>query len=82
MKALILFLIFLWLGIQPFYANDGNTSSTTTTIKSDKKKIPLIPKYKDDSATYSLLFPTVYAYLYNEVVSVDLSIGYNNKFTL
>lgn len=42
MKALILFLISLWMGTLPFYAKDGDTSSTTTvtnTEKSDIKKI-------------------------------------------
>lgn len=75
MKALILFLISLWMGTLPFYAKDRNTSSTTTvtnTEKSDVKKIPLNVQYSDDSTYYSLLSPVAYAYLCNEVISVDL----------
>lgn len=76
MKTLILLLISLWMGTLPFYAKDGNTSSTTTvtnTEKSDVKKIPLNVQHSDESAYYSLLFPVAYAYLYNKVISVDLS---------
>ncbi|WP_287641033.1 DUF3244 domain-containing protein [Bacteroides sp.] len=76
MKAFILLLIFLWIGSQPFYGKDGDTSSTTTTTnteKSDKEKIPLISKYMEDTLTFSLSFPTAHAYLYDRVVSVDLS---------
>lgn len=75
MKALILFLISLWMGTLPFYAKDGNTSSTTTTTdteESEKKKIPLHVKDTKDKVTYSLVQPTAYACLYDKVVSVDL----------
>lgn len=47
MKALILFLISLWMGTLPFYAKDGNTSSTTTTTdteESEKRKFPCMLK--------------------------------------
>lgn len=67
MKALIVFFISLWLGTQPFYAGNGDTSTTTTDT--EKKEIPLIIK---DKPTYSLI-PTAHAYLCNKMVSVDLS---------
>lgn len=76
MKALILLLISLWMGTLPFYAKDGDTSSTTTTTdaeKSEKKEIPLTIRDKSNKLTYSLVQPTAYACLYNKVVSVDLS---------
>lgn len=76
MKTLILLLISLWMGTLPFYAEDGDTSSTTTTTnteKSDKKEIPLRVKDTDTTIPYSLVQPTAYAYLYNKVVCVDLS---------
>lgn len=71
MKTLILLLIFLWLGTQPFYAKDGNTTATST--ETEKKEIPLNVMFSDGVITYSLVQPTAYAYLYNKVVSVDLS---------
>lgn len=77
MKTLILLLISLWMGTLPFYAKEGDTTSSTTTTtdteKTEKKKIPLIHKTMDDAAVYSLSSSTAYAYLYNKVVSVDLS---------
>lgn len=71
MKTLILFLISLWLGTQPFYAKDGNTTSTTT--ETEKKEIPLNVMFSDGAITYSFVQPAVYAYLLDKEVSVDLS---------
>ncbi|WP_300814074.1 DUF3244 domain-containing protein [uncultured Bacteroides sp.] len=71
MKTLILLLISLWLGTQPFYAKDGNTTSTTT--ETEKKEIPLNVMFSDGAITYSFVQPAVYAYLLDKEVSVDLS---------
>lgn len=71
MKTLILLLISLWLGTQPFYAKDGNTTSTTT--ETEKKEIPLNVMFSDGAITYSFVQPSVYAYLLDKEVSVDLS---------
>ena len=77
MKTLILLLISLWMGTLPFYAKEGDTTSSTTTTtdtkKTEKKEIPLTIRDKSNKLTYSLVQPTAYAYLYNKVVSVDLS---------
>lgn len=67
MKTLILLLISLWLGTQPFYAKDGNTTSTTT--ETEKKEIPLNVMFSDGAITYSFVQPAVYAYLLDKEVA-------------
>lgn len=55
------------MGTLPFYAKDGDTSSTTTTTdaeKSEKKEIPLTIRDKSNKLTYSLVQPTAYACLF------------------
>lgn len=72
MKALILCFILLWLGTQPFYAENGNSSTTTNdTEKSEKKKIPLRVIATNGEVTYSLFSPA--AYIDNNMISVNLS---------
>ena len=65
------------MGTLPFYAKEGDTTSSTTTTtdtkKTEKKEIPLTIRDKSNKLTYSLGHPTAYAYLYNKVVSVGLS---------
>lgn len=80
MKALILCFILLWLGTQPFYAENGNSSTTTNdTEKSEKKKIPLRVIATNGEVTYSLFSPA--AYIDNNVISVDLG-GLSGSFTV
>lgn len=80
MKKLILLLISLWMGTLPFYAKDGNTSSTTTKTDTTKK-IPLHVISTKDKIVYSLVQPTAYAYLYDRMLSVDLS-EFSGTFTV